>query len=163
MTRSFWNFEPTVILGTVLLMLGYTLAVGPLRHQISGSKPVTPLKQTAFYLGCVCMLLALVGPLDVLGDETLFSAHMTQHMILSFVAPPLWILGTPGWLMKSIFPSRILAILRNPWIAFIIFNGMMWIWHLPTLYDDALSTEWLHIGEHVLFMAAGVIGCPRVR
>lgn len=153
-----WNFAPSVILGTVLLAIAYALLTGPLRRRGRWGPPVSPLQQRAFYLGTFCMFIALVGPLDVIGDRYLFSAHMTQHMLLSYVAPLLWVFGTPDWLVRRLVPRRILARTVNPVTAFLLFNAVMWTWHLPAVYDAALGHEWLHIGEHLIFMAAGVIG-----
>ena len=158
MRLSYWNFEPSVIFGTISLIVFYALAVGPLRRRRAWGAPVPRVRQSAFYLGSVCMFLALVGPLDGLGDEYLFSAHMAQHMVLSFLTPPLWLLGTPDWFIRRLVPPRILTRLVNPPTAFALFNGVMWAWHLPVFYDKALTHEWLHIAEHLLFMAAGVIG-----
>jgi putative membrane protein len=158
MELMFWNFEPSVIIGTGVLALGYALTIGPLRRRWELGEPVSRLRQIAFYLGSLCMLVALIGPLDVLGDESLFSAHMGQHMLLTFVVPPLWVVGTPGWLIRLLVPRRILTFMVNPFVAFSIFNGVVWFWHLPSFYDDALRNEWLHIGEHLLFMASAVIG-----
>lgn len=158
MIARLWNFEPSVLIGTSLLILGYALSVGPLRRRFRWGDAVEPARQLAFYVGSLCMFIALVGPLDVLGDKDLFSAHMAQHILLTFIVPPLWVLGTPGWLIRLLFPRRILARMMNPFIAFIAFNGMMWFWHLPSIYDGALDHEWLHIAEHLLFMAAAVIG-----
>ena len=154
----FWNFEPSVIIGTGVLVLGYALTIGPLRRRFHWGEAVPPLRQLAFYAGSLCMLVALIGPLDVLGDESLFSAHMGQHMLLTFVVPPLWVVGAPGWLIRLLIPPRLLMLMLNPFIAFGIFNGVMWFWHIPSLYDAALRNEWLHIGEHLLFMASAVIG-----
>ena len=39
------------------------------------------------------MLFALISPLDMLGDEYLFSAHMLQHLLLELAVPPLLLLG----------------------------------------------------------------------
>ncbi|HSB00852.1 MAG TPA: cytochrome c oxidase assembly protein [Anaerolineales bacterium] len=153
-----WNFEPSVIVGTGLLAAAYALMIGPLRRRWRWGAPVPLAQQLAFYLGSVCILLALVSPLDALGDKTLFSAHMAQHMLLSFVAPPLWLVGTPGWLIRLLVPARFLELALNPFLAFILFNGVMWTWHLPASYDAALAHEWLHIAEHLMFMAVGVIG-----
>jgi cytochrome c oxidase assembly factor CtaG len=158
MSVRLWNFEPSVIIGTCLLVLAYALLIGPLRRRYHWGLPVPAGQQRAFYLGSLIMFLALIGPLDVLGDEDLFSAHMAQHMFLSFIAPPLWLIGTPGWLIRHLIPPRILTRLVNPFVAFALFNGLMWTWHLPGAYDAALVHEWLHIGEHLLFMASGVIG-----
>jgi putative membrane protein len=154
----YWNFAPSVCLGTFLLSAGYAFFVGLLRRNRRWGKPVPPVQQMAFHLGTLCMFLALTGPLDDLGDESLFSAHMAQHMILTFVTPPLWLLGTPDWLIRLIVPPRILAWMVSPLAAFLLFNGAMWTWHLPSVYDTALAHEGLHIMEHLMFMAAGVIG-----
>jgi cytochrome c oxidase assembly factor CtaG len=158
MNFEYWDFAPSVIIGTALLMIGYWSFTGPLRRRKNWGPPVSRARQLVFYLGTLCMFLALIGPLDGIGDEQLFSAHMAQHMLLSFVAPPLWVIGTPEWLIRRLVPPGILEWMVNPLIAFLLFNGAMWIWHVPAFYDAALSYEWLHIVEHLLFMAAGVIG-----
>lgn len=155
---SYWNFEPSVVSGTILLIAFYAMANGPLRRRFHGEASVPLIQQLAFYLGTLCMFLALTGPLDVLGDEYLFSAHMAQHMILSFLAPPLWVLGTPSWLIRRLVPRSFQPLTWNPIFAFLFFNAVMWMWHIPTVYDAALAHEGLHITEHLMFMAAGVIG-----
>jgi cytochrome c oxidase assembly factor CtaG len=155
---KYWDFSPSVVLGTALLVVAYGLTIGPLRRRGRWGAPVSPAQQLAFYLGSLCMFLALVSPLDQLGDESLFSAHMAQHMLLSFVAPPLWVIGTPDWLIRRLVPSPVLAWMLNPFVAFSLFNGVMWIWHMPAAYDAALAHEGLHIVEHLMFMAAAVIG-----
>jgi putative membrane protein len=158
MELNLWTFEPSVFIGSSLLILGYALTIGPLRRRFRWGDAVPAPRQLSFYLGTLLMVGALIGPLDVFGDETLFSAHMGQHMLLTFVVPPLWVIGTPGWLIRLLIPPRLLMLMTNPILAFGIFNSMMWFWHLPSLYDDALDHEWLHIAEHLLFMASGVIG-----
>ena len=50
--------------------------------------------------GVAVLLVALVSPLDALGDTYLFSAHMIQHLLLLLVVPPLLILGIPAWLAE---------------------------------------------------------------
>ena len=153
-----WDFEPTVIGGTILLMAGYYTYTGPLRRRFSLGPTVPALRQLAFYVGCIVMLLALISPLDGLGDEYLLSAHMVQHMLLGFVAPPLWLLGTPGWLVKLLLPPGLPQQIANPVFAFLVFNGVFWVWHLPRFYDAALSNDALHVVEHLMFMASAVIG-----
>lgn len=155
---NYWYFEPSVVIGTVLLIIFYASAVGRLRQHFHWGTPVPRIQQLTFYTGTLCMFVALVGPLDVLGDEYLFSAHMAQHMLLSFVVPPLWILGTPSWLIRRLVPRSFQSLLWNPIFAFALFNGTMWIWHTPVVYNAALEREGLHITEHLMFMAAGVIG-----
>jgi putative membrane protein len=157
-----WEWEPSILLGLALLTFGYALAVGPLRRRYGWGAPVEVWRQVAFYIGNLVVFIALVSPLDGLGDEYLLSAHMSQHMLLMFVGPPLWLMGTPDWLVERLIPSdlaqRVLSKLIRPAAAFVIFNLTMWLWHWPRIYDLALEHEGLHIVEHLTFMAAAVIG-----
>ena len=86
---------------------------------------------------------------------------MIQHMLLVVVAPPLWLLGTPGWLLAPIFRRapvrRITRIITNPIVAFLLLNVTLYIWHLPPLYDAALTNEALHIVEHLMYITLGVL------
>lgn len=153
-----WNFAPSVLLGLALWTAGYAVVVGSLRHR-RGWGPAVPLpRQSAFYLGSLCALVALVSPLDTLGDSALFSAHMAQHMLLTFAAPALWMVGMPGWLIRRFVPVRLSRLLSHPLVAFTLFNGVMWAWHIPAAYDTALQFEPLHILEHLTFIAAALIG-----
>ncbi|MGA2820214.1 MAG: cytochrome c oxidase assembly protein [Anaerolineales bacterium] len=157
-----WQPEPTAIAGVILLTLGYLLAVGPLRQRLGGDRTPSAGQQAGFHLGTLVVLLALVSPLDVLGDQYLFSAHMVQHLLFLLVAGPLWLQGIPPWLMGWIVPAgwprRALRAATRPLVAFLLYSGVMWIWHLPGLYNAALENESLHAFEHLSFLAASVIG-----
>src|SRR6185437_7774525 len=95
-----WNLDPSIVLGTVLLCAAYLFTIGPLRKRYGWGPEVKRGQVAAFLIGTAIMFLALVTPLDELGDEYLFSAHMVQHLLITVVAPPLWLLGTPGWLVR---------------------------------------------------------------
>ncbi len=153
-----WNFVPSVVLGLVGWMAAYWLAIGPMRRARGWGAAVPRFQQGAFYLGTLCALAALTSPLDTLGDSSLFSAHMAQHMLLIFAAAPLWLAGTPGWLVHRLVPRRVRRLLSHPLVAFAIYNGVVWAWHIPASYDRALQIEALHIFEHLTFLAAAVIG-----
>jgi putative membrane protein len=47
--------------------------------------------------------------------------------------------------------------LRRPAVAWLLGIGAMYLWHLPALYDAALAHTGIHIGEHLCFLATGVI------
>ena len=142
----------------------------------------------AFYAGLLTILIALDTPLDPLAD-TLFAAHMTQHLLLLMVAPPLIVYSAP-WLQlwqplplgfrrtvaKSVArdrwtaPLRALAkLLARPIPAWIVFNVVLVAWHVPVLYDATLSNEAVHDLEHTTFLVSGllfwlqVIDSPPVR
>jgi putative membrane protein len=111
--------------------------------------------------GLLVILFALVSPLDVLGDEYLFSAHMTQHLLITLVGPPLLLAGTPGWLLRPVLAwpaiARLARFLTNPLVAFAVFNGTLMFWHLQSTYELTFVNEAVHVIEHLTFMAAGVI------
>lgn len=151
--RVGWSWYPSVLIGFNLWTLGYAWANRD-RH--------TPIpRQIAFHLGTLVGLLALVSPLDELGDQYLFSAHMIQHLLLIFVAPPLWLIGTPAWLVNRVIPEAISVLVKllvAPVAAFLVFASTLAFWHIPTIYEMAQESEFIHILEHLSFMGAGLIG-----
>ena len=94
-----WNWEPEILIGTALIVGLYLYAIGPLRkrHQF---EPAKGSQVFSFLLGVSIMFLALVSPLDELGDSYLFSAHMVQHLCLTVIGPPLMLIGTPAWFIR---------------------------------------------------------------
>ncbi len=47
------------------------------------------------------------------------------------------------------------AIFRRP-VAWLAFNGVLWLWHVPALYEAAILDEGIHIFEHVTFLLAAL-------
>src|SRR5438874_5019798 len=101
-----WNWEPSIVIGTALIVGLYLYAVGPLRKRYQLAEHVKRGQVVAFLLGMLIMFLALVSPLDELGDSYLFSAHMVQHLCLTIIGPPLLLIGTPGWLIEPLLRKR---------------------------------------------------------
>jgi cytochrome c oxidase assembly factor CtaG len=149
----------------VALSLAYVVAIR--RGAIADSDDVSPwfrspgVRPVLFAGGVLVALLALQSPIDRGGDEFLFSLHMTQHLLLMMVAPPLVLLGIcgvpppPRGLYRRL--RSVWWAITRPWPALIIFNAVMLIWHIPALYDTTLTTQPVHVLEHVSFMAVGVI------
>ncbi len=156
-----WLFEPSIILGLAVLYLGYLLIAGRWRAQFKGSHPLTTGQFAAFTSGIFILVIALLSPLDRLGDDYWFSAHMTQHLLLTLVAPPLLLAGTPGWMFEPLrWRHWLLVIARflsNPYVAFISFNVVFALWHVPSLYNAALYSEPVHILEHLTFIGTALL------
>jgi cytochrome c oxidase assembly factor CtaG len=156
-----WNWEPSILIGLALLAGGYLGAVYLWRPRFRPLEAPAPAQVVWFMAGLGVIFVALLSPLDGLGDDYLFSAHMLQHFLIAFVAPPLLLLGTPGWLVQPLATlpvvGRGLRLLTTPLIAFASFNLVFMVWHLPLLYEATLHNEGIHIIEHLLFMATGVL------
>lgn len=155
-----WRWEPSVLIGIALFTAAYLYLVGPVREKYHLGPAVTRAQVTYFVLSTAVLIVALLSPLDYIGDRYLFSAHMVQHLLLAAVWPPLLLLATPSWVARAIFQlpgHSIAAFLVYPAFAILLFNVDIYIWHLPILYDQTLSSEGIHILEHLTFMALGVL------
>jgi len=156
-----WNWEPSVIAGVALLTAAYLGAIGPLRRKLLHAPKVGLAKVVWFLLGMLVILFALVSPLDTLSDHYLFSAHMLQHLLLTLVAPPLLLLGVPAWFFQPIFRlprlRRAAILFTNPLLAFILFNAVFLLWHVPAAYEAALNNERIHLIEHLSFIATAIL------
>ncbi len=155
-----WNLDPSILIGTALIIGGYLYAIGLVRRRYNFEK-ATRGQVFAFLLGMIIMFLALVTPLDELGDSYLFSAHMVQHLLITMVGPPLLLLGTPEWFLRPVVRNpalfRIAKFMTMPIICFTLFNVDFWLWHAPPLYDATLENETIHIIEHLTFIIFGVL------
>ena len=152
--KTGWTWYPSVLIGFSIWTLLYHLAV-------SRRKSTPVYQQVAFHAGTLVGLLALVSPLDEIGDEYLFSAHMIQHLMLIFIVAPLWLLGTPGGMIDMLISPSLRGAasrLLSPTVAFSVFVGVLWFWHLPAAYEFTLESEAVHILEHLIFIGAGLIG-----
>lgn len=160
-----WTFEPTVTLGLVALVAAYVIAVR--RGRLRSDDDVSPWlgsprwRAWMFGLGVLTAFLALESPVDTGGDNYLLSLHMVQHLVLMMVSPPLVLLGICG--MRPPDPARAPGLRRlwtaitRPLPATVLFNAVLLVWHIPTLYDTTLRNEAAHIVEHITFIAVGMV------
>jgi putative membrane protein len=127
----------------------------------AGAQPVSPARRALFYGALAVIFLSLNGWLHDLSDNYLFSAHMVQHLVLTLVAPPLLIMGTPGWMLRPALRWPGVATAAR-WLtaaphAFVIFNVVMIVWHLPPVYALAMAHHPVHIVQHLCFMVAATL------
>jgi putative membrane protein len=162
-----WFQDPLVLVPLALFAGIYVWRFGEARREVlaRGGSPakrgVGPLQAIAFAAGTLVLLAALVSPLDGLGDDYLFSAHMFQHVLLGDVAPLLILLGLSRVIMRPA-TRRLTAIerglgpLATPAAGLVTWLAIMYVWHIPALYDAATEHALIHLLEHVSFFTAGV-------
>jgi len=155
-----WIVHPEVLAGLSVLAAAYLLALARRSRCEPGSR-VQPWRAVAFFSGLGFIFLALNGPLHDLSDSQLFSAHMVQHLLLTLVAPPLLLVGTPAWMLRPLAQipgvAALGATMTRPLIACSTFNVVFAAWHLPVLYEWALRSHGVHILAHLLFMATAIL------
>jgi putative membrane protein len=108
-------------------------------------------------VGLITLWVALETPIDTISDHYLDSVHMLQHVLVGFVGPPLMLLGLSPGMVSSLLRMPGLRAITEPIPAQLIAGVVMIGWHVPSLYDATLSSESLHVVEHLTFIAAGVL------
>ncbi len=157
-----FEIQVSVAVGCVSLVALYLMAVGPGRRRFGWSEVGAERWRVACYLvGVGVIFFALNGPLHELSEEFLFSAHMVQHMLLMLIMPPLLVMGLPPWLVRRAIERpgvfRIARLLTHPVLAFAAYNLVFIGWHMPPMYNAALTNHDLHILQHLMFMSVAVM------
>ncbi len=156
-----WNWQPSIILGTIAIICLYLYGVGPLRVKYHLADEVKTSQVVAFLLGVNVIFWTLFSPLDKLADDYLFSAHMVLHLLLSFAGAPLMVLGIPGWLIAPLLRNRVILRIGQfftmPVLTGVLFNANLWFWHAPPIYNAMIVNLPLHIVSHLLFITTGVL------
>jgi cytochrome c oxidase assembly factor CtaG len=164
-----WSFNPVVI--AVLATAGalyarrFRAARREARARARGPHSVTlahdaPAWRAWCFAGALlAVFVALVSPVDVLGEQVL-TMHMVQHLLLLDVAPILAIVGFTRVLLRPVTRrvadlERAAGPLAHPVFAALLYVGTMAAWHVPALYDAALEHPVVHVLEHVCFAFAG--------
>jgi len=160
-----WPSSPGTI--AILVATGVIYLRGWQKLVRRGSPQFSTGQLASFVGGLVVLFLALCSPLDEFAG-LLLSAHMVQHLLLMFVAPPLLCYGAPQsplllgipapvlahWIMpvwQHALVRRIADALTHPAIAWTVAALVLWMWHLPYFYELALSSELWHEIEHACF------------
>ena len=148
--RSAWDFEWSINLGSAAALALYFWKVR------------TGLwRRISFALGILVLLLSLESPLDPLGDDYLFSAHMAQHLLLILIVPPFLLLAIPekdarAWLRVPLIAGAE-HVLGKPVVAWFSAIIVMTLWHVPLFYNFALAHEEVHILQHISFLVTATM------
>ncbi|MBI3967908.1 MAG: cytochrome c oxidase assembly protein [Chloroflexi bacterium] len=165
-----WNWEPAILLGLVLATYIYARGVAALWRRAGCGRGVRRWQTGAYVAGLLALSVALISPLNALGTA-LLSAHMVQHLAIILVAAPAIVLGAPivpflwalpedtrrslpGWWRRMPLMRVCWTLLSQPLVVWGLHTMVLWIWHLPTLYQAALRDEFVHGLEHASFLAA---------
>jgi putative membrane protein len=145
-----WPFDPTVYVGLLALFFGHA--------SLARAADDAERRHTLYFgLGLLTLWAALETPIDTISDYYLDSVHMFQHVLLGFIAPPLMLLGLSPGMAARLAAVPLIRAVTEPVPAQVIAGGVMVIWHLPVLYDATLHNDALHITEHVMFIAGGLV------
>jgi cytochrome c oxidase assembly factor CtaG len=166
-----WKWRSDVALVVAAFGAAYLVGWCRLRRRDVRAAPGWPL---ALYLGgLVTVCLALLSPIDALGS-LLFFVHMTQHELLTMVAPPLLLLGNPFpvvlWGLPTRWRLRIASLLvPGAWprrafraatampVTWLVYVVTVWVWHWPPAYQASLRSGLVHDAQHLSFFVAALL------
>jgi putative membrane protein len=120
----------------------------------------------AFVVAAILVgLAATARPVDRLADAS-FTWHMAQHLTLLYFVTLLVLLARPFEIFarfagkaataRFVRATQSFHVLASPPVALGVFVGILWLTHFSRIYELSLENEWLHAGEHFLYLVAGV-------
>src|SRR3954470_22213952 len=138
-----WLSDPAVLAPIAVLVSVYVRRFRVARREAGGRGAGWP-QAVAFSGGILALLAATVSPLDRLGEDYLFSAHMLQHVLLGDVAPLLLLLSLSRVILRPVTRrlarvERALGPFAHPLTGLLAWLFLMYAWHVPALYDAALE------------------------
>ncbi len=165
---SSWTIDPGVIV--VLLGAAWLYSRGYARaKRLAGARAPGVGHWLPYGLGLLVLALALMSPLDAIGDHYLLSAHMGQHILLSDVAPALLVLGLRAPILplglsasglRLVAPGgragRLIALATNPWVALPLWAAATWVWAIPSVFDYSAGHPLVHAVEHATLFYTGL-------
>jgi putative membrane protein len=166
--RFFTESAVDPLLATGLLLAAGLYLWGVRRLRLRGDA-WSPWRTTSWLAGGLgSIALATMSGLGAY-DDTLFSVHMVQHMILAMIAPVFLALGAPVTLALRALPlrprrtlvavlhSRVAAVLAFPGIGWALFVFTPFALYFSPLYQASLEHAWLHELLHLHFLAVGCL------
>jgi putative membrane protein len=169
---SDWNLDPVLWLNLGLLLLLYVRGLSRIWSRAGIGRVIRPAQVASLLAGVGALAGVLGTPVDALGEQLAW-VHMVQHMVLMSVAAPLMVVGAPSiiwlwgispfwrrtfgrlmrWLESRRIPRRVFW---QPVLVWTAYAGIMWIWHIPVLYEAALQNPFVHDIQHLTFF---VVAC----
>ncbi|MEX0833702.1 MAG: cytochrome c oxidase assembly protein [Actinomycetota bacterium] len=151
-----WHAHPDVWLLLGAVLFAYLLAWR--RHGPDAEKR---RKVTLFSLGMAALFLAAEWPIHDLAEGYLYSVHMVQHLLLTLVAAPLILAGTPAWMVRPLIRNRsvkrVMRFLTRPLVALVAFNGVLLASHWPEVVELTVRSHPAHFLAHVVLLGSAVL------
>lgn len=132
----------------------------------------TARRTRLFLAGIAVVALGQLSAIAAL-SEVLLWPHMVQHLMITVVAAPLLAAGAPLTTIRAALPPgprRMLVGLSRRtrrWrraigdppplvLATLTHVALLWLWHVPALYEAAVVHPGVHLLEHASFLGSAV-------
>jgi putative membrane protein len=148
----------------VLAILGGLAAaylIAAARHERDTGERLEPGRRARFLGGVAALLLGAGWPVHDLAESYLYSMHMVQHMLFTFLAAPLLLTGMPAWMWRALLrPAPLRAawgLLTRPLVALIVANGVLLLTHWPEVVTLSVRSELAHFSLHAVLLGSAIV------
>lgn len=163
-----WTPHPDVWLVVAVFAVGYWMAIERVGRRVvtPGTPVVTRAQVVAWSLGCFTIWLSSDWPVHDIAEQSMYSVHMVQHLTITLLAVPLFLLGTPAWLARWVLQPgsrrfRVVRACSRFLPAVIVFNVMLVLTHIPGIVNASAKNGLLHFVIHAaLFLTAFIVWMP---
>jgi putative membrane protein len=167
-----WRFQahPEVwMIVAVVLGFGWWVVniLGP--KAVAPGETIVSRRQTVSFVGAVALLwMSSDWPMHDISEEYLYAVHMVQHLLLTLIIPPLFLLATPEWLARLIVSNDgtsgiWVRRLTRPVVAAVLFNVVVALTHLTWVVNTSIANGVFHYVVHlVVFSSALLMWMPVV-
>jgi len=167
-----WRYQahPEVwLIVAAVLGFGYWVSrvLGP-KAVAEGDSVVTKRQKMYFTAAVVLLWASSDWPMHDISEEYLYFVHMIQHMLITLVIPPLFLLAVPEWLARLIVSTDgtsgvWVRRLTRPVAAALLFNVLIAVTHLTTIVNFSIENGVFHYFVHLcVFLAALLMWMPVV-
>jgi cytochrome c oxidase assembly factor CtaG len=110
----------------------------------------------------------VVSPLHEAGEVS-FTMHMIEHELIMLPAALLLVSAHPGavlmWGLPPSFRRALRPLVRagfwralaGPFVATALQAAALVLWHMPSLFDRALTSETWHVAQHLSFLVSALL------
>ncbi|MDC3412319.1 cytochrome c oxidase assembly protein [Aquibacillus sp. 3ASR75-11] len=126
--------NPVVLLSLLVIYIAYLFVI-----KRRTNLKISFLKKVSFFFGLFTTYIALAGPISILANNSIFSAHMLQQSLMYVVMPPLILVGLPEVFYHFVdkkLSKPVLRLLKSPLIGLLLFNSLWSFYHIPTFYEN---------------------------
>lgn len=157
-----FQFHPEVWLLIIGLIVAFVYTVRVLGPKVAPEGKIISRRQiTTFTVMILLLWLASDWPMHDIAEEYLYSVHMVQHMVISYIVPPLALLATPEWLFRLLIGQgrtyKVVRFLTRPVVGVLVYNITLMITHIPQIVNRSAAGGPLHYSLHVLIVTTSLM------
>jgi putative membrane protein len=165
------GMETWVAVSLAVSAIAYVVGLRKLWQRAGVGHGVSARKAAMFAAGWLTLAAALGGPIEA-WSGTSFAAHMLQHELMMLAAAPLLAasrpLGVFAWALPANARRRLRALTSPRWLqtawqfitaplwATALSIVVLWVWHVPALFDLATVHRGWHALQHASFFVTAL-------